>query len=171
MCDAMGELAGAIEILFIVSSTYSEHERRARKVEDLEINAGIVIPARELKFRFARSGGPGGQNVNKVESRAELLFDVRASSAFTETQRHRIQAVLRSRLDAEGVLHVVVQDSRSQWQNREFALARLAEILRIAVIPKKRRLATKPSRGSKESRFKAKKIRGEIKRNRGRVSE
>jgi ribosome-associated protein len=140
-------------------------------VDDLGVAPGVMIPAREIKFRFARSGGPGGQNVNKVESRVELLFNVLASVAFTETQRHRLQAALHKRLDDDGVLQIVVQDSRSQWQNRELALARLADTIRAGLTPRKKRVATRPSRGSKEERVKAKKIRGNIKKNRGRVSE
>lgn len=140
-------------------------------MDGLEISAGVVIPAREIRFRFARSGGPGGQNVNKVESRVELLFDLAASSAFSDAQRHRLQSVLRTKLDDDGVLQIVVQESRSQWQNRETALARLADMIRVALIPRKRRVATKPSRGSKEERVRSKKKRGEIKRNRGRISD
>lgn len=140
-------------------------------MDGLEISAGVVIPAREIRFRFARSGGPGGQNVNKVESRVELLFDLAASSAFSDAQRHRLESVLRTKLDDDGVLQIVVQESRSQWQNRETALARLADMIRVALIPRKRRVATKPSRGSKEERVRSKKKRGEIKRNRGRISD
>jgi ribosome-associated protein len=140
-------------------------------VDDLEVRAGVVIPGREIRFRFARSGGPGGQNVNKVESRVELLFDVATSVAFSDAQRHRIRSALANRLDADGVLQIAVQESRSQWQNREIALQRLAEMLSTALTPRKKRVATKPSRGSKEERFRAKKKRGEIKRNRGRVSD
>jgi ribosome-associated protein len=140
-------------------------------VDDLEIGAGVVIPGREIRFRFARSGGPGGQNVNKVESRVELLFNVADSSAFSEAQRHRLRLALAKRLDEEGILQIVVQESRSQWQNREIALRRLAETLRVALTPRKRRVATKPSRGAKEERFRAKRKRGETKRNRGRVSD
>jgi ribosome-associated protein len=140
-------------------------------VDDLEVAPGLVVPAREIKFRFARSGGPGGQNVNKVESRVELLFNVLASSAFTDTQRHRLQTALHKRLDDEGVLQIVVQDSRSQWQNRELALGRLADTIRVGLTPRKKRVATRPSRGSKEERFKSKKIRGDIKKSRGRISD
>ncbi len=140
-------------------------------MDGLEISEGVVIPAREIRFRFARSGGPGGQNVNKVESRVELLFDLAASSAFSDAQRHRLRSALRTKLDDDGVLQIVVQESRSQWQNRETALARLAETIRVALIPRKRRVATKPSRGSKEERVRSKKKRGEIKRNRGRISD
>lgn len=140
-------------------------------MDGLEVSAGVVIPAREIRFRFARSGGPGGQNVNKVESRVELLFDLAASSAFSDAQRHRLRSALRTKLDDDGVLQIVVQESRSQWQNRETALARLAETIRVALIPRKRRVATKPSHGSKEERVRSKKKRGEIKRNRGRISD
>ncbi len=140
-------------------------------MDSVEITAGVTIPMREVRFRFARSGGPGGQNVNKVESRVELLFDVSASSAFTVTQRQRLLSALRNKLDDDGVLQIVVQESRSQWQNREIALSRLAETIRIALIPRKKRVATKPSRGSKEERFRAKRKRGEVKRNRGKITD
>lgn len=140
-------------------------------MDDLEVAPGVVVPAREIKFRFARSGGPGGQNVNKVESRVELLFNVLASSAFTDAQRHRLGTALHKRLDHNGVLQVVVQESRSQWQNRELALNRLADTIRVALTPRKKRVATSPSRGSKEERFRSKRIRGDIKKSRGRVSE
>jgi ribosome-associated protein len=140
-------------------------------VEDLAITPTITVPAREIKFRFARSGGPGGQNVNKVESRVELLFDPASSSGFSDAQKHRIHAALQKRMDAEGVLHIVVQDSRSQWQNREFAVMRLAELLKGALTPRKKRVATRPSRGSKEERFRQKKKRGETKRSRGRIED
>ncbi|MCC6398751.1 MAG: aminoacyl-tRNA hydrolase [Bacteroidetes bacterium] len=137
-------------------------------MSDLIVNNAVRIPSAEIRFRFARSGGPGGQNVNKVESRAELLFDVRHSASFTETQRHRVLTALRTRLDADGVLHVVVQDSRSQWQNRERAVQRLGELLRAALTPRKRRVPTKRSAGSNEERITAKRRRGERKRDRRR---
>ena len=140
-------------------------------MDGVEITTGVTIPMREIRFRFARSGGPGGQNVNKVESRVELLFDVATSSAFTGTQRQRLLSALRNKLDDEGVLQLVVQESRSQWQNRELALARLAETIRIGLIPRKKRVATKPSRGSREERFRTKKKRGEVKRNRGKIDD
>lgn len=140
-------------------------------MDGVEITTGVTIPMREIRFRFARSGGPGGQNVNKVESRVELLFDVAKSSAFTGTQRQRLLSALRNKLDDDGVLQLVVQESRSQWQNRELALSRLAETIRIGLIPRKKRVATKPSRGSKEERFRTKKKRGEIKRNRGKIDD
>lgn len=140
-------------------------------MEDLVITPTLTVPAREIKFRFARSGGPGGQNVNKVESRVELLFDLASSGTFSDTQKHRILTALQKRLDADGVLHIVVQESRSQWQNREFALMRLAELLKSALTPRKRRVATRPSHGSKEERFREKKKRGEVKKSRGRIED
>jgi ribosome-associated protein len=171
MRDVMGELAGTLEMSFIIHSTYPEQRRRASNVEDLVISPTLIVPGREIKFRFARSGGPGGQNVNKVESRVELLFDLNASVAFSDSQKHRIHAALQKRLDAEGILHIVVQESRSQWQNREFAVMRLAELLKAALTPRKKRVATRPSRGSKEERFREKKKRGETKRSRGQIED
>lgn len=137
-------------------------------MSDLIVNSTVRIPSAEIRFRFARSGGPGGQNVNKVESRAELLFDVRRSVSFSETQRHRVLAALRHRLDTDGVLHVVVQDSRSQWQNRERAVQRLGELLRAALTPRKKRVPTRRSAGSNEERITEKRKRGERKRDRKR---
>lgn len=135
------------------------------------MTSSIAIPLRDVRFRFARGGGPGGQNVNKVETRVELLFDLAGSTVFSDAQKQRLLRVLASRLDEDGILHVMAGESRSQWQNRERALGRLAALLREALTPRKKRVATRPSRGSKEERFREKKQRGATKRLRGRVDE
>jgi ribosome-associated protein len=134
--------------------------------QDLVIRSGLVLPAGELRYRFSRSSGPGGQNVNKVESRVEVAFDVASSPALTDRQRGQIQHALAGRLDPDGKIRLVVQDSRSQWANREAAREKLAALLRAALTPRKRRIATGPSRGSKERRFRAKKARSAIKKTR-----
>ncbi len=134
--------------------------------QDLVIRSGLTISGGELRYRFSRSSGPGGQNVNKVESRVEVAFDVASSPSLTDRQRGQIQRALASRIDLDGVLRLVVQDSRSQWANREAAREKLAGLLRAALTPRKRRIATGPSRGSKERRFRAKKARATVKKNR-----
>ncbi len=128
------------------------------------INDSLGIPKSELRFRFARSGGPGGQNVNKVETRVELLFDVTNSPSLRDDQRQTIIAHLKSRVDTEGILHVIAQASRSQWKNREDAVERFADLLRSALKPRKKRVATKTTRAAKEKRLESKKRRGEVKR-------
>jgi ribosome-associated protein len=134
--------------------------------QDLIVRSGLIIPAGELRYRFSRSSGPGGQNVNKVESRVEVAFDVASSPSLTDRQRAQIQHSLGGRIDLDGVIRLVVQDSRSQWANREAAREKLASLIRAALIPRKRRIATGPSRGSKERRFRAKKARSTIMKNR-----
>jgi ribosome-associated protein len=134
--------------------------------QDLLIRNSLILPAGELRCRFSRSSGPGGQNVNKVESKVEVAFDVGSSPSLTDRQRAQIRHALAGRIDAEGVLRVVVQDSRSQWANREAAREKLAALLRAALTPRKRRIATGPSKGSKERRFRTKKHRADIKKNR-----
>jgi ribosome-associated protein len=86
------------------------------------VTQSLKIPITELQFRTSRSGGPGGQNVNKLETRVELLFDVANSPFIPEHLRRRLLSNLSSKLDSLGVLRVVAQDSRSQWNNKQFAI-------------------------------------------------
>ena len=117
-----------------------------------------------IEFEFARSSGPGGQNVNKVNTRATLLFDFNACTDLTDPQRKRLRARLHTRLSSDGRLRVVSQRGRTQGINRDLAEARLVELLREALhVPKKRR-PTRPSRGARERRLREKKMRGEKKR-------
>jgi ribosome-associated protein len=125
---------------------------------------GLSIPLSALKFQFSRSGGHGGQNVNKVETRVELLFDVEDSTSFTEQQRELIQENLSSRIDENGILHIVAQKSRYQWHNRQHAIRRFIELLQKALRPKKKRIKTKISEESIEKRLDEKKHRSEIKK-------
>ncbi|GAC1408609.1 MAG: alternative ribosome rescue aminoacyl-tRNA hydrolase ArfB [Actinomycetota bacterium] len=131
---------------------------------DIDTGRGVVIPAGEIAVRFSRSGGAGGQNVNKRDTQVELLFDVNASEVLQDAQRRRIKSRLRNRIDSEGVLHVVSSEERTQGRNRELALERMGELLNEALAPPpKPRRATRPSRTSVERRITDKKRRGQVK--------
>ncbi|MET0136263.1 MAG: alternative ribosome rescue aminoacyl-tRNA hydrolase ArfB [Kibdelosporangium sp.] len=134
--------------------------------EDLVVSGSLVIPAGELRERFSRSSGPGGQGVNTADSRVELSFDVLASPAIPEHLRGRVVERLGRRL-VDGVVTVAASEFRAQLANREAARDRLAALLRAAAAPPPPvRRATKPSRGAKERRLTDKKRRGETKRGR-----
>lgn len=130
----------------------------------IDLGAGLAIPEEELVERFVRAAGPGGQNVNKVASAVELRFDVASSRALPDAVRARLLARRDRRLTDEGVLVIQANRFRDQARNREDARARLAEIVRAALSVPKRRVATKPTRASKERRIEAKKTRSAIKR-------
>jgi ribosome-associated protein len=121
------------------------------------INQELQIPEAELTFRFSTSSGPGGQHVNRSETRVTLLFDVAHSPSLTEEQRTRLLLKLQARLDGAGVLQISVQDSRSQHRNRDTAVTRLQHILAEALKEPKRRHKTRPSRTAVEKRLESKK--------------
>lgn len=134
---------------------------------DLRVGRGVVIPAAELRFRFSRSGGPGGQNVNKRATRAELVFDLASSGSLTPDQKRRASRALSSRLDSRGRVRVTAQASRTQAQNRAQALEALRDLLADALRPPPRpRRPTAPTKAARERRLAAKKARSEIKRRR-----
>ena len=133
-------------------------------MEDLRVGS-VTIPGDELKVRFTRSSGPGGQNVNKRSTRAEISFPVTTSRALSERQRKLALERLGSRVDARGRIHVVSSSGRTQAENRVLALARLQGLLTDALRPPPRaRRSTKPSKRAVEKRIKQKKRRSEVKR-------
>ena len=133
---------------------------------DLRINTKLKIPANEIKWRFSRSSGSGGQNINKVESRAEIIFNVSNSKTLTPYQKHKISIQSEIKL-INGSIYIAVQDKRTQYQNRKIALNRLASTLReLLKQPPKKRRETIPTRSSQKKRIESKKRRGKIKRDR-----
>ena len=133
----------------------------------LDIDDQLAIPDDELVEKFVRAAGPGGQNVNKVASAVELRFDVAGSRVLPEPLRERLLARRDRRLTDEGVLVIQANRFRDQSKNRDDARARLVDIVRAAQVVPKRRIATRPTRASKERRIDAKKSRASVKRNRG----
>lgn len=126
----------------------------------------LTIPESELDERFVRSSGPGGQNVNKVASAVELRFDVRASATLPEAVRERLLARRDRRMTAEGVLVIQAQRFRTQERNREDARERLHALIEACRAAPKRRIATKPTKGSQERRLGSKRERAQVKRER-----
>ena len=138
---------------------------------DLIINDQVTVPARDLSWSASRASGPGGQNVNKVATKVTLRFDLRGTDALTRTQKSRLRKLAGRRIDAQGALMINAQAERSQRQNLQRARDGLRKLIRRALVPPKRRVATKPSRASKRRRLDDKRRRGEQKRARGKVSQ
>ena len=131
----------------------------------LEITPSFFIDERELQFDFIRAAGPGGQNVNKVATAVQLRFDLRTSS-LPEDAKARLLVLAGHRATSEGELLIEAKRFRTRKQNREDAIQRFVELIRKALVKPKPRRKTKASMASKEKRLKAKKVKGEIKRNR-----
>ena len=133
---------------------------------DLVIRSGLTIPEGELRWRFSRSSGPGGQSVNTSDTRAELSFNIADSAALTPFLRDRAIQRLGSRL-VDGTLTVSAQEHRSQLRNREAAELRMAQAIRTAIAPPPRpRRPTKPTKASQRRRLDAKRARGDLKKQR-----
>jgi len=137
--------------------------------DSLFISDSLQIPRRELRYRYARSSGPGGQHVNRTESQVELLWDVQNSPSLSKTQRHRIQRTLARRIDKDGVLHLTSSARRSQLANKKDVTERFVALLREAIKPRKKRIATRPSLAAQQKRLQSKRKRGQIKQWRAKV--
>jgi ribosome-associated protein len=120
---------------------------------DLQITETVTIPSTELHFQFSRSGGPGGQHVNRTASQVELTFDVLHSPSLNEAQRARILSKLKSSIDTRGVLHLASQTTRSQHRNRAEVVERFTLLLQRALHVPKRRIPTKPSAAAEAQRL------------------
>ena len=138
--------------------------------KDLIVNERLTVPARDLSWTASRASGPGGQNVNKVSTKVTLRFDLRGTDSLNGAQKGRLRRLAGKRLDTQGTLSISAQAERSQRQNLERARDGLRKLIIKALIPPKRRIDTKPTRGSKRRRLENKRRRGEQKRGRGRVS-
>ena len=133
---------------------------------DLKITKTLVIPSNEIKWRFSRSSGPGGQNVNKIESRVEIIFDLEDSKVLNDYQKEILKRNLKNKL-VNNSLRIAVQENRHQLLNRQLALLKFTSIIKNALNkPFKLRKSTQPTKASQKKRVEVKKKRGELKKSR-----
>ena len=133
------------------------------------VTSKLSIPAREITFVYGTSTGPGGQHVNRVATKATLLFDINRSNSLTPLQKQRIHEKLKTRVNKLGVLRVASSKFKSQKNNRQVSIDRFIELIRESIKPVRKRKATKVPYSSKRKRVIAKKNRGETKRLRNKV--
>lgn len=138
-------------------------------MRDLDLGTGLVVPAHLLRATTSRAGGPGGQNVNKVETRVTIEVDV-DGLPLDDEQKMRVRTTLGGRISRAGVLRITSQAERSQLANRDRALARMEELLRDALEERTPRKPTRVSRAQKQRRVEDKKKRSETKKLRGRIT-
>ena len=133
---------------------------------DLQITKTLVIPSNEIKWRFSRSSGPGGQNVNKIESRVEIIFNLEDSKVLNDYQKSILKINLKNKL-VKNILCLAVQKHRNQLINRQLALMKLSSIIKDGLNkPSKLRKPTKPTKASQQKRIEFKKNRGDLKKSR-----
>ncbi|MBS0364542.1 MAG: aminoacyl-tRNA hydrolase [Proteobacteria bacterium] len=136
----------------------------------LPVQPGLEIPDSDLQLNFVRSSGPGGQNVNKVATAAQLRFDLAGSGALSEPVKMRVRALAGRRLTLDGAVLIIARNHRTQEGNRREAFERLAELIRQGLVAPRRRIATRPTRASRERRIESKTHRQGTKRLRARPS-
>jgi len=138
----------------------------SKQMSQIEITDSVVVPESELVFKASRSSGPGGQNVNKLNTRMTLFFNIQASSGFSDDQKNLLLKRLSKRIDKDGFVRVVSQKFRTQNANRQAAIERLQELLEKAIKPKPIRKKTKVPYSAKQNRLENKKHRSKLKQQR-----
>ncbi len=141
-------------------------EYKIEKQDPLKEKTENLIPENELEISFIRSSGKGGQNVNKLATKAQLRWNIDKSQAFTPEEKEKIKFLLKNRINKEGDLIIEAQDERFQLQNKEIAIMRLNNLVQSALIPQKERIETKPTQSSQERRIEEKKKQGGKKKER-----
>jgi len=134
--------------------------------EEMDKKEKKFVPDEEISEKFSHSSGRGGQNINKLSTKAEVRWNVDASMAFTPEEKEKIKQILANRINKEGELIIVSQEERSQMQNRERAIEKLNKLVEAALVPEKERKPTKPTKASKERRLEEKRRIGEKKKQR-----
>lgn len=133
---------------------------------NLEITQELSIPINEIQWRFSRSSGPGGQNINKTESKVEIIFNIKKSKALNPSQKNLLLEKLKNKI-VNGYISIKVQEKRSQLKNRELAIQRLISLLKEIIMKEEKiRKISRPTKSSQKRRLESKKKRGELKKNR-----